>query len=345
MSGTSLDGLDICYAHFRLEDHKWSHKIIYTSTCNFPDQLYEKLRVAMNLNAQELMLLNNELGNFIGDSINAFITKNNISHNEIDFVSSHGHTVFHQPHLNLTTQIGAGANISSATKLPVICDFRSTDVALKGQGAPLVPIGDQHLFSQYDFCINLGGIANISYNHNSERLAYDICAVNIVLNYLSNEMDLAYDKDGAKARTGEVDATLLQKLNELEYYQKEPPKSLGLEWVQTNVFPLLEKDIPVQDKLRTYTEHIACQLADIISSKNKKALFTGGGTLNTFLMERVKALSVCSVVIPEKNIINFKEALIFAFLGVLRKRKEKNSLKSVTGAKSDTIGGCIYQAF
>lgn len=347
MSGTSLDGLDICYNNFHLlKTKKWDFKILSASTIKYPSALKNKLAQAKKLSGLDLMLLHNELGNFFGNSINNFIVKNNINKKEIDCVSSHGHTIFHQPTISLTTQIGNGANISAITQLPVICDFRSVDVALKGQGAPLVPIGDEVLFSEYDYCINLGGIANISYKKNKKRIAFDVCPVNIVLNKLAQKLGGDFDDKGRNAKAGNLNHQLLKKLNSLNYYKIAPPKSLGIEWIEKSVLPIIDaSNISTEDKLRTFIEHIAKQISLTITSTNKKILLSGGGTFNSFLVERIKANSKNEIVIPTKDIIEFKEALIFAFLGILRLRRENNCLKSVTGAEKNSIGGCIYQPF
>ena len=347
MSGTSLDGLDICYCNFELsESNKWTFKIHSATTVKYSSTLIDKLANARTLTGLDLMLLNNELGNFIGKSINQFIVLNNISKNEVNAISSHGHTIFHQPEINLTTQIGNGANISVVTQLPVVCDFRSTDVALNGQGAPLVTIGDRLLFAEYDYCINLGGIANISYSKNNEHIAFDICPVNIVLNKLSKELGYDFDNLGKIAKSGKIDEELLQELNTINYYQLIPPKSLGIEWIEKNMFPISEKkQIPVQDKLRSCVEHIAVQISNSIKDNDKKILFTGGGTLNSFLIERISSKSNNKIIIPDEKIIEYKEALIFAFLGIMTIRKENNCLKSTTGAKKDSVGGCIYKSF
>lgn len=346
MSGTSLDGLDIAYCSFEISDNKWSFKINHAITVNFPNIITEKLKFAAKMSGLDLMKIHNELGDFIGKSINNFIHSNNIDKNDIDCISSHGHTIFHQPEINLTTQIGNGANISAITKLPVVCDFRTTDVALGGQGAPLVPIGDQLLFSEYDYCINLGGIANISYQDNNKRIAFDICPVNIVLNKLAKELGATYDKNGALAQSGKIDTDLLAQLNNLDYYKKPHPKSLGIEWMENKVFPIINSSlISTEDKLNTFVEHIAIQFSSVITSNNKKILLSGGGTFNSFLVERIKATTNNEIIIPSNQTIDFKEALIFAFLGALRLRKEVNCLQSVTGANQDNIGGCIYQSF
>ncbi len=346
MSGTSLDGLDIAYCSFTFSENKWTFKINKAQTIKFPNNLKDILKTAIKMSGLDLMTTHNTLGNFIGESTNDFILKHNINRKNINCIASHGHTIFHQPETNLTTQIGNGANISAITKLPVICDFRTNDIALGGQGAPLVPIGDQLLFAEYDYCINLGGIANISFSENTDRIAFDICPVNIVLNKLSQNLGFEYDNDGEIAKSGKIDSDLLQQLNSLNYYKKSHPKSLGIEWIEKEIFPIINSaTINTNDKLRTFVEHISIQISGTINQVNKTVLLTGGGTLNTFLAERIKANTPNNVVIPSDQIIDFKEALIFAFLGVLRLRNEPNCLKSVTGASTDNIGGCIYQAF
>jgi len=346
MSGTSLDGLDIAYCHFDFFENKWTFRINEAITIDFPNNLKEKLIGAINMSGLDLMKLDNQLGDFIGQSITHFITENNIDQAEIDCISSHGHTIFHQPELKLTTQIGNGANISAITKLPVVCDFRTTDLALGGQGAPLVPIGDKLLFSEYDNCINLGGIANISFVQNSERIAFDICPVNIILNKLAKELGYEYDKSGKNAESGKIDTTLLEQLNSLTYYQKPHPKSLGIEWIENEVYPIINTSTnSIENKLCTFVEHISIQIANNIKGKDKTVLLSGGGTFNTYLVQRIKANTPNKIIIPPVQIIDFKEALIFAYLGVLRLRNETNCLSSVTGASSDNIGGCIYQAF
>ena len=346
MSGTSLDGLDIAYCTFVFSNNQWTFEINSASTVRFLPKFQNKLATATQLSGLELMKLHNELGNFIGEAINGFIQKNNINISSIDSISSHGHTIFHQPNINLTTQIGNGANISSITKIPVICDFRSSDIALGGQGAPLVPIGDKTLFSEYDYCINLGGIANVSFEEDNERIAFDICPVNIVLNKLSLELGKPYDENGNLAQSGKIDNNLLNSLNNLNYYKNSNPKSLGIEWIENEIFPIINSStISIKNKLATFVEHIAIQISKNINTTNKKILLSGGGTFNGFLVKRIKANTNNEIIVPSKQIIDFKEALIFAFLGVLRLRKEVNCLQSVTGATQNNIGGCIYHPF
>lgn len=347
MSGTSLDGIDIALCDFKKDDtQKWNFAIVKSNTVAYNSETKEKLKSAIHLSGFDLMLLNNEIGNLIGQAVNNFISDNNITKKEIDFISSHGHTIFHQPSIHITTQIGSGATISAITKLPVICDFRSADIALGGQGAPLVPIGDKLLFSEYDFRLNLGGIANVSFENDEKIVAYDICPVNIVLNKLVESINLNYDNEGEIARSGKLNSALLKELNELSFYKFNPPKSLGIEWVEKEIFPIVDKyNIELNDKLRTFVEHIALQISQSLIGDNKSVLITGGGTYNTFLIERITEFSLCKIVIPKKQTIEFKEALIFAFLGVLRYRNEVNCLSSVTGATSNNVGGCIYKVF
>jgi anhydro-N-acetylmuramic acid kinase len=344
MSGTSLDGLDIAYCSFEFLKNQWKFKINNSTTIKFPNSIKEKITTAMNMNGVDLMKTHSLFGNFIGEEIANFLQNNSITN--IDCISSHGHTVFHEPQNNLTTQIGNGANISSITKLPVICDFRTADMALGGQGAPLVPIGDKLLFPEYEYCINLGGIANISFDSSGKRVAFDICPVNIVLNMLSLELGKDFDENGTFAQSGNINIDLLSKLNALAFYKESNPKSLGIEWISENILRILNSStISTIDKLRTFVEHIAIQISNNLNTTNKTVLLTGGGTFNSYLVKRISAKTNNEIIIPSNQIIDFKEALIFAFLGVLRLRNEVNVLQSVTGAKQDNIGGCIYQSF
>lgn len=336
MSGTSLDGVDICFATFQKKD-EWSYTINSAHTYDLPVHIKEKLQKATKTSGLELSLLSNEFGDYIGDYINQFINKFEINGRDVDFIASHGQTIFHQPENKLTLQIGNGANISSLTKIPTICDFRSSDLALEGNGAPLVPIGDEHLFHEYDCCVNIGGIANLSYQNGKKRIAFDICVANMALNYLANRLGKEFDKNGELAKSGKVIPSLLNELNQLDYYTKLPPKSLGYEWFEEYFNSFLNGEN--RDLLHTVTEHIAIQISKHIYGKT---LFTGGGTFNEYLIERINHHSKANIIVPNDQLINFKEALIFGFLGVLRWRNEINTLKSVTGAKVDNIGGCIY---
>ncbi|MBN8695032.1 MAG: anhydro-N-acetylmuramic acid kinase [Bacteroidetes bacterium] len=343
MSGTSLDGLDIAFCQFSVDNKQWKYEIVCAETIEYSDVWKQKLLSLETADALTFQLIHAEYGQFIGRLVADFIIKNSI---KPDFVASHGHTIFHQPDKKLTVQVGSGAAIAANCKLPVVCDFRTLDVALGGQGAPLVPIGDQQLFGEYDFCLNLGGFANISYDHFGKRIAFDICPVNIVLNAFAARFGKKYDDKGEIARSGLISNYLLNEFDNLSHYRILPhtPKSLGKEWVINNIDPLIEKyELEDTDFMRTFTEHIAFQVARVINVKPySRMLVTGGGTHNDFLMERIKALSKVEIIVADNDTINFKEALIFAFLGVLRWRGEVNCLKSVTGAREDSSGGSIY---
>ena len=259
---------------------------------------------------------------------------------QVDFIASHGHTIFHQPENNYTLQIGCGKTISQTTKITTINDFRSLDVYLNGQGAPLVPIGDLLLFPKHKYCINLGGFANISIKKNEKIIAFDICPANIVLNDICKKIGIGYDCNGDIAREGKIVPTLLQQLNKLDFYIKKAPKSLGREWVEEHISPILKNHKP-EDLICTFCEHIAIQIGKFLADES--ALFTGGGVFNSFLIERITFHSKSKILIPNKELIEFKESLIFAFLGVLRIRNEINCIQSVTGADRDNCGGHIHE--
>ncbi|WGF93095.1 anhydro-N-acetylmuramic acid kinase [Aequorivita marisscotiae] len=340
MSGTSLDGIDLAEIVFNHAQARWSFEILAVETVPYTTFWRDKLREAINYSEEKLERLDFKYTEKLSEEISKFIKKHTIQ--EIDAVCSHGHTILHQPEKGFTRQIGNLPRISKTLQQTVICDFRVQDVALGGQGAPLVPIGDKLLFSAYDYCLNLGGFANCSFENKAVRVAYDICAVNIVLNRYAEKLGFDFDESGKLAASGKVDETLLQKLNALPFYTEKPPKSLGLEWVQSTIFTLLDAfNISTENILRTYTEHIAMQLANQFSAR-ASVLVTGGGAYNTFLIERLKNQSSVAVLIPLPKIVEYKEALIFGLLGVLKLRDEVNCLASVTGASQDHSSGNIY---
>ncbi|MBI2968717.1 MAG: anhydro-N-acetylmuramic acid kinase [Bacteroidetes bacterium] len=345
MSGTSLDGLDMAYCRFIRKKRKWFFCLVMAKTEHYSLPWKKRLSGASLLNGEPLIMLHRDYGKYCAILLKKFISRNHIS--LVNFISSHGHTVFHQPGRGVTFQIGDGAVMAAVTGIPAITDFRSGDVVRGGEGAPLVPVGDELLFPQYDYCLNLGGFANISFRENKKRIAFDICPCNILLNRLSGMTGKEFDRNGSLARKGNVNIPLLKKLNRINYYRLPPPKSLGREWAENAVFPLFVRNrCSPEGKLRTAAEHIAQQIARAITrygdSEKKKILMTGGGAHNRFLVERIGSLCTAEIILPEKKIIDFKEALIFGFLGVLRWRGEKNCLKSVTGAERDSVGGCIY---
>jgi anhydro-N-acetylmuramic acid kinase len=342
MSGTSLDGLDVAYCEFNFHNKQWHFEIPFATTYPFPKALSQKLRNAATLKGEDLHKLSVEFGKHSAGCVNQFMAEHPCSP---QIIASHGHTIFHRPDLGYTLQIGNGADIAAGTGITTICDFRSADVALGGQGAPLVPIGDRLLFGQYDFCLNIGGFANISHEVQGQRKAWDVVPANIMLNALSLQCGKPFDEDGRMASEGNLIAPLLEALNSFPYYQQKPPKSLGREWLEQQFFPQMEsfKDHSVGDLLRTVTEHIAFQIAQSLGSggAEKTMLITGGGAFNGFLRERIAHYAPISIILPDPSIIHFKEAMIFAFLGVLRLRGEVNCLASVTGASRDHCSGSI----
>mgnify|MGYP001357150693 CR=1 FL=1 len=342
MSGTSLDGVDLCFSNFSYENQDWKFKILVSDTVPYDKSWITKLTNAHSLSEIELKELDLEFTLHLSKIILSFIHKNQISN--IDFISSHGHTVFHEPKKQITYQIGNRVELNNLTNLPVVCDFRIQDVKYGGQGAPLVPVGDLLLFNSYSHCINLGGFSNISIKNNSHIIAYDICAVNVVLNHYSRKMGLEYDSDGELSKSGTINKDLLFRLNSIPYYNQTYPKSLGIEWVENNLYPIINSfKISIPDILCTYIEHISLQISKNINDSNATFLFTGGGVKNKFLILKLKEKLKIHFELQSEEIIDFKEALIFGFLGVLKIRNENNCLKSVTGAEKDHSSGVIFQ--
>lgn len=342
MSGTSLDGIDVAHIHFSIKNKKWTYEIIETETIPYDNEWLNKLKNAVDFSTKELTQLNKEYTFLLGNTIKSFIKKYQLTN--LDAVCSHGHTILHQPQNGFTLQIGNLPEIAEIIGVTVVCDFRVQDVKLGGQGAPLVPIGDRILFSDYDYCLNLGGFSNISFEQNGKRIAFDISPVNTVLNFYANKLDFAFDDKGNIARSGETDLNLMEELDALSYYQKPFPKSLGFEFVKTIVLPLMESyDSSIGDKMHTFTKHIAKQAAFALPDRSGKMLITGGGAYNDFLLESMQNyLLEMNLIVPDAKTLEYKEALIFALLGILKLRKEINVLSSVTGAKKDHSSGKIY---
>lgn len=341
MSGTSLDGLDIARCEFEEQSTgRYKYRITHATTIPYSGEWKHRLSTVETGSAYDYVKTHADLGKYIGQQVHLFLETNSIA---ADLIASHGHTIFHQPHLGFSSQIGDGNAITAETKIPVVYDFRSLDVSMGGQGAPLVPIGDQLLFPDYDFCLNLGGISNISYNKAGKRIAYDISLCNIPLNYLSRQMGEEYDKGGQVARSGDIDGSLLDLMNNQAYFAEKGPKSLGKEWFIDTFQPMLiQSSLPLKDKLRTTVEHIAEKIAlDIAAFPKGKILITGGGAFNSFLIERMQQLTHHDLCVPDKLLVNYKEALIFAFLGFLRSHEKMNTLATVTGAPEDSCGGSV----
>lgn len=342
MSGTSLDGVDLAHIYFFEKNGKWSFEIKESQTISYSEGWIDRLKRAVDFSDFELKKINEDYTILLAEIISSFIKTNKIEN--LDAVCSHGHTILHQPQNGFTLQIGNLPQIAKLINQRVVCNFRVQDVQLGGQGAPLVPIGDEILFSEYDYCLNLGGFSNISFSENGSRIAFDISAVNTVLNFYANKFDLDYDDKGKISRSGKISDKLLLELNDLDFYKKSYPKSLGFEFVKTILLPIIEKQqISIEDKLRTFTEHIAIQIALALPQKQGSLLITGGGAYNDFLIERIQFYCPnIKVEIPNLKTIEFKEALIFALLGVLKLRNEINVLSSVTGAKYNHSSGIIY---
>lgn len=342
MSGSSLDGVDIAYVNFSHDNKRWFHQIVEYGNIPYPQYWKEVLSSAFNKSKEELSELDKEYGKYLGTVTKKFIEKYEL---EPKLIASHGHTIFHCPEKGYTLQIGDGQEIADITGITTINDFRSEDVSKGGQGAPLVPIGDRHLFADYQICLNIGGIANVSYENGNRRIAYDICIANQLLNYLANKLGYDYDKNGDFARRGKVDNNLLDILNDNIYYDKNGPKSLGREFFEEVQHKTLDSsELSVYDLLATATEHIAYQICHSTNHLEKgRMLISGGGAKNDFLVERIKSMSKHEIIIPETEIIDYKEALIFAFLGALKTEGRINVLSSVTGAVSDSSSGKIWK--
>ncbi|MEM1258179.1 MAG: anhydro-N-acetylmuramic acid kinase [Bacteroidota bacterium] len=346
MSGTSLDGLDLAYCHFWNKEGTWNFEIRQCGAVSYDQRLFEQLKNSIHLSEEEHLQLHYTYGVWLGQQARDFIEKHRL---EIDFIASHGHTSHHRPEEGITFQLGDGQQLANASGAKVICDFRTLDVSLGGEGAPLVPIGDHLLLSEYPFCLNLGGISNISFQKAGKRIAYDIGMANMPLNYLTEQINLKYDKGGALARSGELIPQLLDNLNALEYYELPYPKSTGYEWFSSKVKPLLERSkTETKNLLHTLIHHNCEQIAKAIENEKpdgkSRVLLTGGGALNDFFVETLqKELGrIGEVIIPPKKFIEYKEAMVFAFMGVLKHLGATNVYASVTGAKRNSSSGVIF---
>lgn len=342
MSGTSLDGLDLAIAVFWQEGSGWKYTLEACKTHPYPPGWQRKLAGARKLSGADLEKFSEEYARYMAQEIKLFLRS--LGGDRLDLIASHGHTVHHRPHQGITVQIGDGATLFAETGIPVVCNFRQADVELGGQGAPLVPVGDALLFPQFQACLNLGGFSNISFEMEGQRIAYDLCAVNTVLNALAQKLGKPYDEGGALAQSGKMNEALLRDLSALEFYRLVPPKSLGIEWVDAELWPVLNAHpIPERDKLRTYTHHIAQAISNGFECHGlQEVLVTGGGAYNSFLLSQMREMSAAKITVPNNDLVAFKEALVFAFLGLLRKLGHINVLASVTGAKKDHSSGDIF---
>lgn len=340
MSGSSLDGLDLAYCKFTLKENRWEYQIIQAETVSFSDYWKEKLAEAPALPSVTLKQLHRSFGQYLGEMAHDFILRHEL---EPDLIASHGHTVFHAPEKGFSFQLGRGDMIAKVTQIATVSDFRNEDIRHGGQGAPLVPIGDEMLFGDYSACINIGGIANISFKKNDRRVGYDICAANQMLNALSMKLGMVYDEDGIIASKGIVDEELLRQLDGNEYFNRNYPKSLSNQYVQTHfVKTVMEHRGSIPNKLATVAEHISKHIAHSLEGLPPgKMMITGGGAHNRFLINIIRNKTTHHIVVPDAVLVDNKEALIFAFMGVLRLKNKVNCLASVTGARHDSIAGII----
>jgi anhydro-N-acetylmuramic acid kinase len=348
MSGSSMDGLDIAYCTFEEIGGKWSYQINSAECIPFDAEWKQTLQQLTSLTAKDLILAHTNFGRWMGHAILDFITKHDLEH-KVHLIASHGHTVFHAPDQHMTFQLGDGATLAALTKLPVVSDLRNMDIALDGQGAPIVPIGESYLWKEYSCFLNIGGISNISLRIQNESIAFDICPANRVLNVLVNDLNLPYDNHGEQAAKGTIHQDILNELNTLSYYQKPFPKSLANEFGTEIVLPILQNsNCSVQDKLATMCEHIAIQIKRVFEEnhiEHEKLLITGGGALNTYLISRIQYHLNdynIEVVLPDETTLQYKEALVMGLIGILRWREEVNVLSSVTGASRSSVGGALW---
>jgi anhydro-N-acetylmuramic acid kinase len=352
MSGSSMDGLDIAFVHFQEQAGKWDFELIRSACYPYDLTWSDGLQSAQTLSAFDYQLLNTSFGHYIGSQVNHFIREQGLEY-QVQLIVSHGHTVFHAPQKKMTAQLGDGASIAAETGINTITDLRAMDIALGGQGAPIVPIGEEILLGKHDFYLNLGGIANLSARLQDRTVAFDVCPANRVLNLLAQETGKALDEDGRLAASGNVDEQLLKTLNAQGYYRENYPKSLPNNFGTETIFGIIkDSGCSPQDGARTFVEHIAVQIKNGIEGIGLSAIATtlslyatGGGAHNIFLVkkieERLMPMNI-RMIIPDKNIIDFKEAVIMAFIGVLRWREENNVLSSVTGASRSSIGGAVW---
>lgn len=354
MSGSSLDGLDLVFAEFEEAGGKWTYSILAADCMPYDTSLTERLRNATLMSAQDYLLLHGEYGHFLGRSIAGFIGRHQLDH-KVQLIASHGHTSFHLPNSGMTAQLGDGAAIAAETGLPVVSDLRALDVALGGQGAPIVPMGEKMLFGDYGFLLNIGGIANLTIAAGDRYMAYDVCVANQVLNYLAGKRGMSYDENGALAASGTLDMELLAQFSNLDFYKQYPPKSLDNQYFKEKILPIIEAfGGRAEDVLNSYVRHICNQIAAEVTSaqqqygsllKSRRMLVTGGGAFNRYLTDMLEGLlknEGIELVIPDAMTVKYKEALIMGFLGILRWREEPTTLSGVTGAKINGIGGAVW---
>lgn len=341
MSGTSLDGLDLAYCTFDIYEPK-NFSIVRAETYPYTKEWWELLKMAERTSALQLAKLHSDYARMVAEQVQIFIADHELRTPEI--LAFHGHTLFHRPELGFTFQLGSGSVLAALTGITTVSDFRSANVAIGGQGAPLVPIGDANLFGQYDACLNLGGFSNLSYRNQEKLVAFDVCPVNMALNEWAGKKGLSYDKDGKLAARGNVDESTLKALNNLIYYKQPFPKSLGREWYEECFQPILKiARLGAEDTLATICAHIAHQVASAIKSQNISTLLvTGGGAHNRFLVKTIEVGCSAKIIVPDAEVTDFKEALTFAYLGLLRVQQKPNCLSSYSGGQRDQCTGTLH---
>ncbi|MEM6321119.1 MAG: anhydro-N-acetylmuramic acid kinase [Bacteroidota bacterium] len=361
MSGSSLDGLDIAYCSFEVEKREDGDLVVHdwgiekAETSEFTEAWEARLSQLPEQNALAFAKTHTYFGHYTGELVNSFLQRHQVTP---DFIAAHGHTIFHDPMGRMSIQIGDGSAIAATTGFPTISNFRNQDVAINGQGAPVAPIMDKYLLPGHDFYLNLGGIANVTaVLPNRKTIAFDICPVNQLLNFLANRLGAAYDAEGQMAAAGEMQPEMLKCINKADFYRTSYPKSLDNSWSKTEILSKLE-DNPalIPDQLRTLVEHIAHQInfalrqvirKEKLNKSKYSILITGGGAFNTFLIERLRfhCEDLIELVLPDADIIQFKEAALMAWMGVMRVENVPNVLKSVTGADRDSVNGAIHQGW
>jgi len=353
MSGSSLDGIDLALTTFEVETQpKGELRVLHweiekSKTIPYPAQWVSDLQKAPEMSGLELSLLHSKLGNYFGQVVLEFSKETD---SPIDYISSHGHTVFHYPQKKMTLQIGDGAAIAALTGIDVFDNFRLQDIAAGGEGAPLAPIVDAYLFPEIKYTLNLGGIANINIKTANGYLAYDLCGANQILNALSKEAGKEYDENGQIAAKGQIIPKLLRQANQWDYLRLAPPKSLDNRQVQNHTVRLFSSyPSPLEDRMFTAVHHIGYQIAASIHPHvgfvPEQLLITGGGALNTFLVSVIKEYLSPNIEIIKApdSLINFKECVLMGLLGLLNIYQLPTTLPSVTGAKWKTVGGCFHR--
>lgn len=343
MSGTSLDGLDMALCEFSKNEQEWESQTINCCSVDYPNELVKGIKNATMISSSELLILDKKLGRFYAEQIQQFLSASKIDPKYVDLIVSHGQTIFHQPENGFTYQIGCGETISYLTGIKVLNDVRQKDVVAGGQGAPLVPIGEIHLFKEFSAFLNIGGFCNISIIENQTAIAFDVCPGNLPLNLFAEKLGKFYDQGGEFARSGKLNESLLKTLNSISYYKQTGPKSLGTEWLEKEFYSRLNYNMSPEDLLRTITEHIAIQIATALNNfRAEKTMITGGGAHNSYLIERICEHFNGNIHLPSNQLIDFKEAIIFAFIGARYLQMEPTTISSVTGARKPVISGVLH---